>query len=146
MTQFIGVVTSGRSGSFLLHRILSLYPNIESHHEYCIEHTQKLSVLQRAGVMSEDMAALQLMETHLAGVHYSQADYFCDSSNKLSYLMGALRVILPDSRFIHLVRDGRRVVSSYYHKLSSEAMVDKWVDRVRNYIHLPNIKNMAISF
>mgnify|MGYP001567923457 CR=1 FL=1 len=127
MTTPLFTVTSGRSGSYLIHKILSLYPNVESHHEFCIEHTQKLSVLHRAGVVSEDMAALQLRETHLAGVHYSQADIFAVSDNKLSYLIKPLQVILPDSRFIHLVRDGRRVVSSYYHKLKSEAMVNKWI-------------------
>ncbi len=137
MTQPLFCLSTGRSGTYLIHKILSLYPNVESHHEYCIEHTQKLSVLRRAGVVSEDMAALQLRETHLSGVHYSQADYFCDSSNKLSFLIKPLRVILPDSRFIHLVRDGRRVVSSYYHKLVDEAMVDKWVSRVRYHVRQP---------
>ncbi len=134
MSTPVFCVNSGRSGSYLIHKILSLYPNVESHHEYCIEHTQKLSVLVRAGVVSEDMAALQLRETHLAGVHYSQVDYFCDSSNKLSYLIEPLRVILPEAKFIHLVRDGRRVVSSLFHKLEKECYVDRWVRAIAKHL------------
>lgn len=139
MTQFLATVSTGRAGSYLIHKILSLYPSVESHHEFCIEHVQKLSVLHRAGVVSEEHAALQLRETHGAGVWHSGADWFGDSSNKLSYLIKPLRVILPEAKFIHLTRDGRRVVSSYHHKLANEAMVDKWVNRVCDHLRHSHI-------
>ena len=139
MSQFLATLSSGRSGTFLIHKILSLYPSVESHHEYCIEHTQKLSVLHRAGVVSEDHAALQLRETHGAGVWHSGADIFSDSSNKLSFLIPSLLVIFPQAKFIHLVRDGRRTVASYYHKLSNEAMVNMWVERLHVHLRNPNL-------
>ncbi len=139
MIQTIFTIGSGRCGTYLIHKILSLYSNVESYHEFCIEHTQKLSVLHRAGVVSTDHAALQLRETYLSMAWYSQVDILAISDNKLSYLTQPLRVILPDSRFIHLVRDGRRVCSSYYSKLSKECYTDFWVAALDKHIHKPRI-------
>ncbi len=48
-----------------------------------------------------------------------------DSSNKLSWLIGDLARIIPRARFVHLVRDGRKVAGSYFSKLSLECYDDR---------------------
>jgi hypothetical protein len=128
MTKTLFTLGSGRSGSFLIHRLLSLYPQVESYHEYCCPHVQQVAVLHYLGLYSEAVAASKLEETHGAGVRYCEAEWFADSSNKLSFLIQPTRRLFPDAKFLWLVRDGRRVVSSYFHKLPDEVYVDKWVE------------------
>jgi hypothetical protein len=48
-----------------------------------------------------------------------------DSSNKLSWLIPDLAGLMPDAKFVHLVRDGRKVASSYFHKLGKECYDDR---------------------
>jgi Sulfotransferase family len=42
----------------------------------------------------------------------------------LSWLIPDLAALFPDARFVHLVRDGRKVASSYFHKLGDECYDD----------------------
>jgi hypothetical protein len=70
-------------------------------------------------------AARILGETHCAAIRYSEKAHWGDSSNKLSWLIPELSALLPDAKFVHLVRDGRKVASSYFHKLGKECYDDR---------------------
>ncbi|MBS0472932.1 MAG: sulfotransferase [Proteobacteria bacterium] len=118
------VVSSGRSGTAMLHKALSARAGVEMHHEYMVHITQPLAVRRYLGLVSPDEARLVVAQTHAAAVHYSGATHWGDSSNKLSWIIPELAALMPQAKFIHLVRDGRKVSGSYFRKLGAECYDD----------------------
>jgi hypothetical protein len=119
------VVSSGRSGTAMLQKVLSGTGNIEMQHEYAVDIVQPLAVRRYLGIANEAEAREALRATHAAAIHYSEAPCWGDSSNKLSWLIPELASLLPRAKFVHLVRDGRKVASSYFHKLGAECYDDR---------------------
>jgi hypothetical protein len=119
------IVSSGRSGTAMLHKALSAKPGVEMHHEYAVQITQPLAVKRYLGLIDDAQTQTILRETFGAAVHHSRAAHWGDSSNKLSWLVPDLATLFPDARFVHLVRDGRKVASSYLHKLGDENYDDR---------------------
>jgi hypothetical protein len=133
--QAFFIVSSGRSGTQMMEKLLASLPDVEMHHEYLCTHVQPLAVRYYMGLTDLDYACAQLQQWHGAAVHYCQKRLWGDSSNKLSWLISALDRVFPDAKFIHLVRDGRKVVSSFWNKLKSEcydddstAVLQAWLD------------------
>ena len=125
MTTPFFIVSSGRSGTAMLHKALSAKPGVEMHHEYAVQITQPLAVKRYLGLIDTAQTMAVLRETFGAAVHHSRAAHWGDSSNKLSWLIPDLAALFPDARFVHLVRDGRKVASSYLHKLGDENYDDR---------------------
>jgi hypothetical protein len=119
------IVSSGRSGTAMLHKALSAKPDVEMHHEYAVQITQPLAVKRYLGLIDDPTTRRHIAETFGAAIHYSRARLWGDSSNKLSWLIADLAALFPQARFIHLVRDGRKVASSYFHKLGGENYDDR---------------------
>jgi hypothetical protein len=119
------IVSSGRSGTAMLHKALSAIPGVEMHHEYMVQITQPLAIRRYLGLMDETQASRIVRETYTGAIEYSEARHWGDSSNKLSWLIPELASAFPKARFVHLVRDGRKVASSYFHKLSAECYDDR---------------------
>jgi hypothetical protein len=119
------IVSSGRSGTAMLHKALSAKPGVEMHHEYAVQITQPLAVKRYLGLVDDAQTQTVLREAFGAAVHHSSAAHWGDSSNKLSWLVPDLAVLFHDARFVHLVRDGRKVASSYLHKLGDENYDDR---------------------
>jgi len=119
------IVSSGRSGTAMLHKALSAAGNIEMHHEYMVNIVQPLAIRRYLGLTDKYKALKVLAESHVSAVQYSEAAFWGDSSNKLSWLIPELAELLPEARFVHLVRDGRKVASSYFHKLGDECYDDR---------------------
>lgn len=119
------VVSSGRSGTAMLHKALSAVAGVEMHHEYMVNIVQPLAVRRYMGWAGRDEALATLRATYAAAVAYSDASLWGDSSNKASWLIPELAELLPEARFVHLVRDGRKVASSYFHKLGAECYDDR---------------------
>lgn len=124
-TQPVFIVGSGRSGTRTFFRMLCGAPGVEIHHEYAVSQVQKLAAMHFMGVVDQEGAVAQLAQLHGAAVHWSQADRWLDSSNKLSWLIGPLARLFPSARFLALVRDGRKVVPSFYYKLREEMYDDQ---------------------
>lgn len=124
-TRPVFIVGTGRSGTRSLFRMLSGAPGIEIHHEYAVLETQKLASLYFMGRINADEVKLRIARMHGAAVYYSRADTWIDSSNKLSWIIDPLAEQFPDSRFLAIVRDGRKVVSSFYYKLREEMYDDE---------------------
>jgi len=122
-TQPFFIVSSGRSGTAMLHKALST--DADMHHEYMVQITQPLAVRRYLGLIDSKKALETLAETHLAAVGYSPAAHWGDSSNKLSWLIPELAELFPRAKFIHLVRDGRKVAGSYLRKLGEECYDDR---------------------
>src|SRR6202000_295365 len=76
------------------------------------------------GLIGTDDTARILRDVYGAAVRHSSAKHWGDSSNKASWLIAEIAAILPDAKFVHLVRDGRKVAGSYYRKLSPECYDD----------------------
>ncbi len=119
------IVSSGRSGTAMLHKALSAVPGVEMHHEYAVQITQPMAVKRYLGAADAEETRKVLEESFGAAVRHSRAAHWGDSSNKLSWLIPDLAALFPEGRFVHLVRDGRKVASSYFHKLGGENYDDR---------------------
>jgi hypothetical protein len=124
-TQIFFIVSSGRSGTAMLHKVLSSAGDIEMHHEYMVQITQKLAVQRYQGLIGADDATRILRDVYASAARYSPARFWGDSSNKSSWLIPELAALLPEAKFVHLVRDGRKVAGSYYRKLFAECYDDR---------------------
>jgi hypothetical protein len=112
--------------------------NIEIHHEYLCTHIQKVACLYFMGLLSKAQAKFHIQELHGAAIYYSPMKYWADCSNKLSWLIEPLYELFPLARFIHIVRDGRKVASSYFHKLSDEMYDDESVNILSGWLANPD--------
>lgn len=121
----------------MLHKVLSQAENVEMHHEYMVHIVQPLAVKRYLGLAGADEAKRVLQQTHGAAARYSQDAHWGDSSNKLSWLVRDLAEILPKSKFVHLVRDGRKVASSYFHKLGNECYDDRSTAVLASFLRDP---------
>ena len=133
------VVSSGRSGTALIKHILEDDPFVEAHHEYLCTHVQKVACLWAMGCIDKAQAIDQLSEIYYPAVEYSEKNIFLDSSNKTSWVIDLLIEIFPKARFIHLIRDGRKVVSSYFNKLYDECYDDRSVNILADAVAGKNI-------
>ena len=136
-TQPFFIVSSGRSGTAMLHKALSAAGDIEMHHEYMVHITQKLAVRRYMGLADGTEVGEALASTHGAAVRYSEAAHWGDSSNKLSWLIPDIAPLLPRAKFVHLIRDGRKVASSYFHKLGDECYDDRSTSIFQEYYDNP---------
>lgn len=119
------IVSSGRSGTAMLHKVLSGIDGVEMHHEYAVQIIQPLAVRRYLGLADTAETDRVLDETYGAALRYSEQHCWGDSSNKLSWLIPDLAALFPDARFVHLVRDGRKVTGSYFRKLGAECYDDR---------------------
>jgi hypothetical protein len=133
-TTPIFIVGSGRSGSRLMYKLLSGLPNATSFHEYLCEYIQPLAMKYYCKLITKAEAKKALKEIVGAAVFYTQSLYWIDSSNKNSWIIEPLHELFPEAKFIHIVRDGRKVVSSFFHKLSPEIYDDESVEKMQQWL------------
>jgi hypothetical protein len=131
------IVSSGRSGTAMLHKALSAAGDIEMHHEHRVHEVQPLGVRRYLGLADASESLKILGETHVAAIARTNAAHWGDSSNKLSWLIPDLAQMLPDAKFVHLVRDGRKVSSSYFHKLGNECYDNRSTAALQAYYNNP---------
>ena len=120
MTRPIFILSSGRSGSQMMERLISQYNDVEVHHEYLCNIIQPLATKYVMGLVDKKTVRDIISSTYSASLKYSKKSIWVDSSNKISWLIKPLKEIFSDAKFIHLIRDGRRVTSSYFNKLNDE--------------------------
>ena len=82
-TQPFFIVSSGRSGTAMMERLFSAFPQVDMHHEYMVHHVQPAAIAFHMGLIDERQAMDVLRLTHAAAVHYTAAPFWGDSSNKL---------------------------------------------------------------
>lgn len=108
-----------------MYRMLCGTYGVDIHHEYICTHVQKLAALYYMGFVDKVEAKRKLKELHGSAIEYSRKDIWIDSSNKLSWLIEPLNELFPRAKFLMIVRDGRKVVSSFYYKLRNEMYDDE---------------------
>jgi len=128
------IVSSGRSGTAMLHKALSGAGGVEMHHEYMVNIVQPLAVRRYLGLADGTEAQRVLDATYASAIRCSEAPHWGDSSNKLSWLIPDLAALLPQARFVHLVRDGRKVAGSYFNKLAGECYDDRSTSVLRAHV------------
>lgn len=119
------IVSSGRSGTAMLHKLFSGMAGVEMHHEYAVHIVQPLAVRRYLGVLGASETRRLLSGVYGAAICYAQAQLWGDSSNKLSWLIPDLAALFAEAKFVHLVRDGRKVAGSYFRKLGAECYDDR---------------------
>lgn len=134
----IFVVGSGRSGTRMIFKLLSGLSDIEIYHEYLCTHIQPVAALYYMQQWDKETAKTQIQNLHGAAIHYSKTKYWVDCSNKLSWVIEPLLELFPKAKFIHLVRDGRKVANSYFHKLPNEMYDDESVKIMQRWLTAPN--------
>ena len=137
MTTPVFFVSSGRSGTASMTKLLNSFEDVEVHHEYMIYHIQPIAFKYYHGLISIREVVDKLWQTHGAAYYYTDAAIWGDSSNKLSWIIPALSWMFPEAKFIQLVRDGRKVVSSFYHKLAHECYADEEYEIMKSWIEFP---------
>ncbi|MCP5432788.1 MAG: sulfotransferase [Alphaproteobacteria bacterium] len=133
----IFVLSSGRSGSATLARLLSGRPDIEMHHEYLCTHIQEAACRYAMGLAGEAETRRAIERLHGAAIHYARTPLWGDSSNKLSFVSALLVDLFPEARFVHLTRDGRKVAGSYARKLADECYDDRSVAILAGHVRSP---------
>lgn len=118
----------------MLHKALSADADVEMHHEYMVHHIQPLAVRRYMGLCGADYAKAMLTQTYGAAVLYCEKKFWGDSSNKVSWLIPELFALFPNAKFVHLVRDGRKVAGSYFNKLGEECYDDRSTNILRAYV------------
>lgn len=122
----------------MLSRLLGKFDSVEVHHEYLCTHLQPLAVKYYWGTASRAEVREALSRGHGTAVFYSSSPLWGDCSNKLSWVIEPLLDLFPSARFVHLVRDGRKVVSSFLHKLPAEVYADEDTKTLWRYLEKPD--------
>jgi len=128
------VVGTGRSGTRSIFRMLRGNSRIEAHHEYGCESIQKVACLFSMGLITKAEALEKVYNHYHAAIDYCEKDLWLDSSNKASWIIPLLKEIFPSAAFIHVTRDPRRVVPSFYYKLREEMYDDKSVMALAHWV------------
>jgi hypothetical protein len=117
-TQLIFIVGSGRCGTKAIAKMFTGAEGIEAHHEYCRYAYQREAVLYAMHRLGRELIEPRLDGIFGSAAHYSDEPIFLDSSHKTVWVVDVLSDMYPTAKFVHVVRDGRKVVSSFYHKLN----------------------------
>ena len=118
------IVSAGRSGTATMVSALAAADGVAIERDHMAQVVQPLAVRRYHGLAASDEAKATLTHTHAAAIRNAQARLWGDASNSLSWLIPDLSALFPQARFIHLVRDGRGVASSYFHTPGHECYDD----------------------
>ena len=131
------IISSGRSGSHLWTRVFPNSPEIRVEHEFAVDRTQALGVKYAMGLIGIEEARENLKSIYRDVIMESDSNIWMDSSNKLAYLIPPLAEVFPEARFVHVVRDGRKVIASFHQKLSEEVYPEEGVRALLEWVRDP---------
>jgi len=113
------IVSTGRTGTeFLANLLGQAFDRVDARHEPSPD-LFDLAVAYARGELSSDRAESVLRRNRTAicrQVHRNRCDVYVESNNNLAYLIPVLRGCFPKYKLVHVVRDGRDVVRSWYSK------------------------------
>tara|TARA_B100001250_G_C19800530_1_gene790827 strand:+ start:981 stop:1814 length:834 start_codon:yes stop_codon:yes gene_type:complete len=132
------IVSSGRSGTFALVNALKENNELVIHHEFLFELVLKSAVLYKMKLINEDAIEKLLYDSYYSAIYYSRKKIWIDCSNALPWIIKPLFKMFPKAKFIHLIRDGRKVVNSFYNKFESLMYNDDCVIDMLNWLNNRN--------
>jgi hypothetical protein len=133
-TQPIFILGTGRCGTLQISELLQSTKVVESHHEYLFENILKPAVLYKMNYICDKDIRSILKEVYTPAIHYSSKKTWIDSSNALPWVVQPLYDLFPNAIFIHIVRDGRKVVSSFFNKFNNIIYDDESVSILMNWL------------
>lgn len=161
-TQPIFFLSAGRSGSYQIFDYFQNSEFVESHHEHLFDETLKSTVSYRMGKL--DLSDLKdfFATKYGKSILNCKKDIWIDSSNALPWGLDAMVDCFPNAKFIHLIRDGRKVVSSFFNKFQDEMYPLSGINQLQYWIEnynstapdpdkriwrpIPNIQKDKIAF
>lgn len=105
------VLTTGRSGSTTIARMLNRHPTIVARHEHRRQMIKWSTDLSHGNISAHEMEGL-LRQAFLDGTVYRDDRIYVESDQKYFNCVPILTSMFPDAKFIWLVRSATRVVSS----------------------------------
>src|SRR3990170_2418837 len=90
---------------------------------------------KRAMLLAGEEDACEIIDrVYGVALAYENKRIWANSCNKTSWLVLEIAKLFPRAKFVHFVRDGRRVTSSYYHKLADECYENSDVGALLDWI------------
>ena len=114
--KIIFILGSGRCGTFAFYQALQKIKNVEAYHEFFFEPTLRVAALYHMKKKTKANIKKFVEENHLFSINNSKKKLWIDSSNALPWIADVLVEMFPNAKFIHLVRNGKKVVSSFFNK------------------------------
>ncbi len=133
-TQPVFIIGSGRCGTRSLYKIFNRIENIKAYHEYLCEVVQKEACKKMMGLKTKKESIKFIEQIFKTAINYENKDFWIDCSNKLSWFIPELKEVFPESKFVLLLRDGRKVSSSFFNKLKPEIYNDNAVNVLENWM------------
>lgn len=115
-TKVIFILGSGRCGTYSFFKALKNSNRIEAYHEFFFEPTLRIATLYHMKKISKKKVIEFLKENHGFSITNSNNFFWIDSSNALPWITDVLVEVFPKAKFVHLIRNGKKVVSSFYNK------------------------------
>ena len=122
----------------MIEKLLSRIDDVEIKHEYMCKTIQPLAFKYHLEIESENNILRKLEKIYGSAIYYSKKKKWGDVSNKVSWLIPLLNKIFPNAKFIFLVRDGRKVVSSFFNKLKDECYDDISFNIMNSWVNNPD--------
>jgi hypothetical protein len=131
--KIIFITSTGRSGSKILADILNSHKDVKCTHEFAELKTQSLGVKFLVNKIDESNLSKQLKKIYDPIINSNKKKKFIDCSDNIARYISVLKQLYPDSKFVHLFRDGRKVVSSFFYKLNKEIYSRKFYDETHKF-------------
>lgn len=132
--QPIFILSSGRSGTYSFYNALRDLSNIEIYHEFLFDETLRNSVSYEMKIISKKKILSYLDKSHSFSINNSKKKIWIDSSNALPWIIQPLKEKFKKAKFIFLIRNGRKVVSSFYNKFNEIMYNKKDVLLLKRYV------------
>ena len=110
------ILSSGRSGTYSFFKNLKNLENLKVNHEYLFEETLKNSVSYHMKIINEKKILEFIDKKYSLGIKKTKKFFWIDSSNALPWIIKPLKNKFKNARFVFLIRNGKKVVSSFYNK------------------------------
>jgi hypothetical protein len=143
-SEFVGIIGTGRNGTYALSKILELDSRSEVHHEYNFEAILKMGFLRHYSLVTKTEIDEVLCNSHYSAQLYSEFDKFIDCSNALSWVIPSIGSQFPRYKIVDIRRNGRRVVSSFYNKFKDTmyprdavAIMNNWLKNQADSVQAP---------
>ena len=128
------VMSSGRSGTYQIAELLKSINYVDVDHERNFEPMLAAGVERFMGKHNPAFFA-ETIDTYSSMVGASEKDVWLDISNALPWVIESLYDKFPKARFVNLVRDGRKVVISFYRKFHKDMYNANAVAELRAYLN-----------
>lgn len=128
------VLSSGRSGTYQVSELLKSINYVDVDHERHFEPMLAAGVERFMGKRNPAFFA-ETLDAYSKMVSASDKDVWLDISNALPWVAESLYTKFPKARFVNLVRDGRKVVISFFRKFHDDMYAQDAVASLRAYVN-----------